>query len=77
MIEYLLTLIPILCFSIQGSNTPTELFTLLVASRMLPQGIVTFVWSAHSEMATLLLFPIFGMSFMSLLNNTGPSSQPW
>ena len=77
MIEYLLTLILILHFSIQGSNTPTALSTSLFASRMLPQRIVTFVSSAHSEMASLLSFPILGMALMSLLNNTGPSSLPW
>ena len=37
---------------------------------MLPQRIVTIVLSAHSEMATLLSFPILGMSFKSVLNNT-------
>jgi len=73
MIEYLLTLILILHLFIQGSNNPTILFTLLVANRMLPQRIATFVLSAHSEMANLLSFPILGMSFKSVLNNTGPS----
>jgi len=47
-------------FFIQGSNTITVLCTLLVASRMLPQRIVTFVFSEPSKMATLLSFPLPG-----------------
>jgi hypothetical protein len=49
------------------------LFNFLVVSRMLPEGIVTFLSSAYSEMAALLSFCILDMLFMAVLKNVGPT----
>jgi hypothetical protein len=71
-----LTLILVLQIYNQGYNILTVLFNLSVASCMLPQRVVTFVPTAHHEMATLLSFCILGMPFMQTLTNTGPSRLP-
>jgi hypothetical protein len=50
------------------------LFNLLVASRMLPESIVTFLSSAHSEMAAALLsFCTLDMLFTAVLKKVGPT----